>query len=319
MAAVSGEPKIAAVFASFNRREVALEAVGRLRAQTRPPDLVVVADNDSQDGSADALEALGWESLRVLRTGGNFGNAGAVRRAMDHAFELGAEAVWILDDDSWPRPGALAAMLADGWDDSLVLHPLQIDPATGRFTWPLQVVGADGGVSVISDERELPPGARVPSRGVWTGALVPRRVRETIGPVEEGLFIRGEDEEYPWRIERAGFREAAVRAAVMDHPGPQDLVEWRFLGRRLYLERGLSDWKLYYKVRNMVWLKRRQAGVAAALAMAGAYAAALLRFEGTGPMRTWMEAVAHGLEGRLGPRDKNATKRTPRVDPETER
>ena len=302
MAAVSGSPKIAAVFASFNRCEVALEAVRRLKAQTRPPELVVVADNDSQDGSAEALEAFGWESLRVLRTGGNFGNAGAVRRAMDHAFAAGADAVWILDDDSWPRPGALEAMLADGWDDALVLHPLQIDPATGRFTWPLQVVGPDGGVTLVSDEAGLPTGARVPSRGVWTGALVPRRVRERIGPVEDGLFIRGEDEEYPWRIERAGFREAAVRAAVMDHPGPKDLVEWRFLGRRLYLERGLSDWKLYYKVRNMVWLKKRQAGLPAALAMAAAYAAALLRFEGWRPLGTWAGAVAHGLRGRLGPR-----------------
>ena len=35
----------------------------------------------------------------------------SVRASMDLAFAEGADAVWILDDDSWPRADALAAML----------------------------------------------------------------------------------------------------------------------------------------------------------------------------------------------------------------
>ena len=69
----------------------------------------------------------------------NRGNAGGVEEAMEIAFAEEADAVWILDDDSWPRPEALAAMLAEPYDDALVLHPIQIDPANGRFTWPLQI------------------------------------------------------------------------------------------------------------------------------------------------------------------------------------
>ncbi len=292
--------KVAAIFASYNRKDVALECVARLRAQTRLPDLVVVGDNASGDGSPEALRATGWDRLEVLDTGDNLGNAGAVQMAMEHAFDRGCEAVWILDDDSWPRPNALEAMLRDPWDGRTLRHPLQEDPATGRFTWPLQLVDDDGAVTLVSSRDELPSGERLRSRGVWTGALVSRRIRQEAGPVKGDLFIRGEDEEYPWRIEQAGFESEAVTAAVLDHPGPRDLVSMNLFGKRLFLERGLADWKLYYKVRNMVWLKKCQGGAGTALAMALAYAWGIGREDGLHRLSLWWEAVRDGWAGRLG-------------------
>ncbi|MEP4077613.1 glycosyltransferase [Haloferula sp.] len=297
------DPKIAVVFASFNRREVALECVRRLRSQTRLPEMVVVGDNASEDGSAEALRDTGWSAVEVIDTGGNHGNAGAVQRAMDHAFSQGADAVWILDDDSWPRADALEAMVGEGFDPEVVIHPLQEDPKTGRFTWPLQVVGGDGTVTHVDCAESLPEGSRIRSRGVWTGAMISRRIRDAVGPVNAELFIRGEDEEYPWRIEQAGFKTLAVPAAVMDHPGPEDLVSWSFLGKSLFLERGLSDWKLHYKVRNMVWLKRQQKGSVAAFVMALAYAGGIVRTEGLKRLPVWWRAVVDGWRGRLGRKD----------------
>jgi GT2 family glycosyltransferase len=295
-------PKIAAVFATMNRSATALACVRALAAQTRPPEWVLVADNVSSDATVAELEALGALpcELQVLRMPENLGNAGGVHAAMEAGFAAGADAVWILDDDSWPRPDALAAMLAEPWDPAVLLHPLQEDPRTGKFTWPLQVVGEDGSVRLVDERKDLPPGGRVRSRGVWTGAMISKRIRDAAGPVMAELFIRGEDEEYPWRIERAGFRTEAVTAAVMDHPGPADLVCWRFLGRSLFLERGLADWKLYYKVRNMVWLKRRQAGMGGALAMALAYAACVAKVDGPQRLPLVGKAFWDGWRGKLG-------------------
>lgn len=297
---VSTGPKVAVVFASYNRRAMALECVRRLRAQTRQPERVIVGDNASKDGTREALAELGWERLEVLDLGDNLGNAGGVRAAMEHAFATGMDAVWILDDDSWPRPEALAAMLAEPWRDDVLLHPLQEDPASGRFTWPLQVVAEDGSVTLVNTRAELPAGTRVRSRGVWTGAMISKKIREVAGPVMGELFIRGEDEEYPWRIEQAGFETYAVTGAVMDHPGPADLVRWRLLGRSLFLERGLSDWKLHYKVRNMVWLKRRQSGAFGALAMALAYALCVASVDGVGRLPLVWKAFRDGWRGKLG-------------------
>ncbi|MEI7912272.1 MAG: glycosyltransferase [Verrucomicrobiota bacterium] len=293
---------IAVVFATMNRAATAVACVRALAAQTRPPEWVVVADNVSQDGTAEQLEALQSLPFELLvhRMKANRGNAGGVEEAMELAFGQGADGVWILDDDSWPRSEALAALLEKPWDPSVVRHALQIDPRTGRFTWPLQVADGAGGWCLINSLDELPPGACVRSRIVWTGALVPREVRASVGPVNGELFIRGEDEEYPWRIERGGFRQEAVRGAVLDHPGPANLCEWRIFGKSLFFERGLADWKLYYKVRNMVWLKRHQAGDWRAVSMAAAYAIAAIIIDGPKRLPLLVRAITDGWKGRLG-------------------
>ncbi len=295
------QPKIAAVFATMDRGHVAVACVKALAAQIVPPWRVIVADNRSSDGTADSLQALADLpfGFTVLRMPENEGNAGGVRAAMDLAFAEGADAVWILDDDSWPRPDALAAMLAEPYDDSVILHPIQIDPASGKFTWPLQIKD-NGKWKLAFSIAEMPQGKRTQSRGVWTGALVSRKIREAIGPVRGELFIRGEDEEYPWRMERAGFTHAAVHAAILDHPGPQNLEMMRFFGKRLFFEKGLPDWKLHYKVRNMVWLKRQQSGGAKPILTALAYAYAALRFDGPSRLPLVGKASLEGWQGKLG-------------------
>jgi GT2 family glycosyltransferase len=294
--------KIAAVLATMNRAETAKACVLALARQTRPPELVVVADNCSTDDTVEVLENLADLPFKLVvrRMPENRGNAGGVEEAMDQAFAEGADAVWILDDDSWPRAAALAAMLEGRWNPDIVRHALQVDPRTGKFTWPLQIEDGRGGWHLVWSERELPDGPRLRSRISWTGTLVPREVRDAVGPVRGDLFIRGEDEEYPWRIEQAGFQQEAVCGAVMDHPGPDDVVHWRFFGKSFFFERGLADWKLYYKVRNMVWLKRRQAGDLAAVKMAIAYSLAAVTLDGPQRIPLLRRAIRDGWSGTLG-------------------
>ena len=294
--------KIAAVFATMNRAETAKACVLALARQTRPPDLVVVADNCSTDDTVEVLENLADLPFKLLvrRMPENRGNAGGVEETMDQAFADGADAVWILDDDSWPRQAALAAMLEGPWDPRMVRHPLQIDPDTDRFTWPLQITDGMGGWRLAWSEQDLPEGPRVRSRITWTGALLPKEVREIVGPVNGDLFIRGEDEEYPWRIEQAGFPQEAICGAVMDHPGPKNVVHWQLFGKSFFFERGLADWKLYYKVRNMVWLKRQQIGNLRAIQMAATYAFAATLIDGPRRIPLLCRAIRDGWNGHLG-------------------
>ncbi len=294
--------KVAAVFATMDRARTAAACVMALAKQSRPPERVMVADNVSSDDTVEVLESLAELPFKLVvhRMPENQGNAGGVKAVMDLAFAEGADAVWILDDDSWPRENALEALLEGEWNPHVVRHALQVDPKTGRFTWPLLIEDGAVGWQLVWDEGAFPEGPRVKSRITWTGALLPREVREAVGPVNGELFIRGEDEEYPWRIEQAGFSQEAIRGAVMDHPGPENLIQWRFLGKNFFFERGLADWKLYYKVRNMVWLKRQQSGDFRAVAMALAYTAACTFLDGPSRIPLLCKAIRHGWTGRLG-------------------
>lgn len=298
----------------MNRSAVAVECVRRLLQQTRPPERVIVADNASGDDTVAAVEATGVACpgvVEVLRLPENLGNAGGVEAALQRAFASGADAAWILDDDSWPQPDALAALLAPSWRDDVVRHCLQLQPGTRTFTWPMDLCRPDGGWLTCDGLDDLPAGNLLPSRASWTGALLPRRVREAVGPVETGLFIRGEDEDYPRRIVAAGFRFEAVCAARLDHPGPERFVRWSLLGRKLYLEPGLAEAKLYYKVRNMIWIKRREGGLAGALAMAGSYALGLAKVDEMNARRwrVFRLALADALAGRLGKLDEKRLNR----------
>jgi rhamnopyranosyl-N-acetylglucosaminyl-diphospho-decaprenol beta-1,3/1,4-galactofuranosyltransferase len=298
---MSDSLKIAAVFATMNRAETARKCVLALARQTRPPELVVVADNCSTDDTAGSLERLADLPFQLVvhRMPENRGNAGGVETVMDLAFAEGADAVWILDDDSWPRDAALEALLEGPWDPRTVRHALQVDPKTKSFTWPMWVDGGSGWKLVFAPV-ELPEGDLIPSKSSWTGALIPKQIRKQVGPVNGALFIRGEDEEYPWRIGREGYAFAAIRGAVMDHPGPDDLIHWYLLGKHFFFERGLPDWKLHYKIRNMVWLKRRQSGAIRALSMAFIYTIAVIGMDRGLRVGLVWKAARDGWLGKLG-------------------
>ena len=295
-------PKVAAIFATMNRSTTAVACVRALAAQTRPPELVAVADNVSTDETVERLEAmrdLPFE-LIIHRMNENSGNAGGAQKAMDLAFEKGADAVWILDDDSWPRPEALAALVKEPWDPKVVRHSLQIDPGTGKFTWPLQITDDAQGWKMVDSTDALPDSDFIKSRIIWTGALVSREVRQKVGAVNGALFIRGEDEEYPLRIEDSGFTQAAARHSILDHPGPADIIRWKFFGKHLFFEPALANWKLYYKIRNMVWLKKKYSGSVHAFAMGLAYLVATAKFDGLHRVPLVIEAAVDGWRARLG-------------------
>jgi GT2 family glycosyltransferase len=102
---------VTAVVVTYNRRELLLESLAALHTQSRPPDEVIVVDNASADGSADAVRS-GYPSVRLAELTRNTGGAGGFAYGTALALAGGADLVWLMDDDTVPQPGALAAMLA---------------------------------------------------------------------------------------------------------------------------------------------------------------------------------------------------------------
>ena len=100
------EDRVGVVMITFDRREEALRSVGRLLALPERP-CVVVVDNGSSDGTAEALrDTYGHDPhLDVVALDHN---AGAVGRNLGVA-RVRAPYVAFCDDDTWWEPGSLAA------------------------------------------------------------------------------------------------------------------------------------------------------------------------------------------------------------------
>jgi glycosyltransferase involved in cell wall biosynthesis len=116
-------PTIAVVIPTYERRSLVLEALASVLAQTRPADEIVVVDDGSTDGTADAIAQECGERVRVVVQ--ENGGAGAARHAA--IGQCRSDWIALLDDDDLWLPHHLATI------DSLVAaHPEAVLATTER-------------------------------------------------------------------------------------------------------------------------------------------------------------------------------------------
>ncbi len=97
--------RVVAVIPAYNEARTIHEVAAATRGLV---DLVVVVDDGSVDGTADALP----EAIRVIRHPRNRGKAAALVSGFEAALDAGAERVVTLDGDGQHRPSDLPALLA---------------------------------------------------------------------------------------------------------------------------------------------------------------------------------------------------------------
>ncbi len=293
----------------MNRSATALTCLKKLAAQTQRPTRVIVVNNHSADDTLEVLRSFQRKNERLLRIidlGENLGNAGGMQIAMVEAFAEGAGAIWILDDDSWPENDALEKLLEGTVSTDTVRASRVIVPETGDLSWPVQV-RANGSWQLLEGGDPLPDTEPFSIRRSWLGSLIPMEVYDAVGPVNGELFLRGEDEDYPRRIERKGFPVYLFPASILHHPPSGRLHRWSVFGQEVVLESDLRGDKLYYRLRNTWWLEKQNSSGARAVLDALTYGVAFLKWRK--PLRQWVpiwwEAFWDAMTNRLGPRGRD--------------
>jgi dolichyl-phosphate beta-glucosyltransferase len=92
-------PKLSVVIPCFNESERILPTLAAMAVHVSELGLdweLLISDDGSSDGTADLVEALGWQNLRVLRHA-NTGKGGAVRRGV---LEARGEMILFADADN---------------------------------------------------------------------------------------------------------------------------------------------------------------------------------------------------------------------------
>jgi len=300
-------PRIAAVFATMNRSPVAAECLRKLADQTVPPSKLFVTDNASTDDTCEVLESVASTCtlpFELIRSGENLGNSGGVKLAVERAFSQGYDAVWILDDDSWPQPTAFERLVDPDGPPEGIRTSVVLAPDSTELSWPSEIISTEGSWRNPVRFESLPVAPWVRTRRSWLGALIPRDVYLHVGPINPDFFLRGEDEDYPRALESAGYPFWMATGSILNHPVAGPLVSLALGENKLCLEKNLGGDKLYYRIRNMLWIKRKESGPFISSALAIGYCLLIVRwFRPLLPsLGVFVEAVVHASQDRLGKR-----------------
>ena len=99
---------IIAIIVTYNRKEKLLNCINALFKQKGGSPDILVIDNDSEDGTREALsELVEAEKIIYKNTGRNLGGAGGFELGVREAVTMGYKYLWLMDDDSIPKKKAL--------------------------------------------------------------------------------------------------------------------------------------------------------------------------------------------------------------------
>ncbi len=226
-------PTLSVLIVAWNSREELSRTLPALLPELADGDELIVVDNDSDDGTPEAVLELAPRA-RVVRTGGNLGFA---RGCNSGAAEASGELLVILNPDAAPLPG-FGAAIRRPWLQS-----------RGWAAWQALVANA-GGTRVNSWGNPVHftgivwagghgrPIAAVPPAGEVTalsGAClaIPLRTWREVGGFPERFFLYHEDVDLSLRLRLRGGTLGIEPAAAVDHDYEFGAREhkWRWLER----------------------------------------------------------------------------------------
>lgn len=218
------DDRITVVVITHNRRTELLHTLDRLAKLPEKP-LVIVTDNGSTDGTAEAVARL-HPGVRLLRPGRNLGAVGrnlAVR-------EVDTPYVAFCDDDTWWEPGSLSRAA-----DVLDRHP-------GLASVTARILVEPGGTEdpIVEELRSSPvpgpPWLPGPALGSFLAAATVMRVDafRAVGGFSTRLWLGGEEELLATDLAACGWWLAYLPELTIHHaPSPvRDATGRRVQGLR---------------------------------------------------------------------------------------
>ena len=294
----SNQHGIAVVLVTYNRPQLLLEALYALKHQTSAAALIIVVDNASDLETQSLLSST--SGIDVVRSQVNLGGAGGFALGLQRALELGAQWMWLMDDDAIPDTTALETL------------EMRIDSVPGRIGALCSTVMEFGAVATMHRryfdrnlglERAVNCSAyrfgcdpcRVDTAS-FVGFMVSAVAVRSVGLPDAAFFLSYDDTEYSLRLGRSGFDLWLIPQSVIVHKRSR-------LNRLRSTEFGA---KHYFNIRNRIVVKRLYCRVGYVGALNGAlFGLALwLRSPRRFSVRAWttlVRAITDGLSGRLGP------------------
>ncbi|MET0293862.1 MAG: glycosyltransferase family 2 protein [Phenylobacterium sp.] len=236
-------PQVSVILVVWNSGHTLARCLAALRAQTFTDFEVILSDNASPDGVAQAAAAAD-PSLRLLENGGNLGFAAGVNRAA--ALARGR---WLalLNPDAYAEPDWLEKLLAGAaaFEGVRCFASRQLMADDAQVLDGLGDVMAAAGFPFRGGYGCRDPGPTAPGEvfSACGGAmLIDRELFLSIGGLDERLFCYCEDVDLGYRLRLQGEPTVVLPEAVVHHEGSISSGGPR------------SDFAVFHGTRNRLWV-----------------------------------------------------------------
>jgi GT2 family glycosyltransferase len=211
-------PNVCVTLLNWNRWQDTIACLESLQKIDYLQCCIVVIDNGSTDDSVLRIRQR-FAKIEVIQLQQNLGFAGGCNVGIRHAFSLGVQYVWLLNNDTKVASSTLREMV----------EMAERDPKIGAvgsviydMSGPPHKIQAWGGgrvnlwfgrsfhctEEVSGDKLDYLTGASL---------LLRRKALEDIGLLDEGFFMYWEDADLCFRLKRAGWKLAVARESRIWH------------------------------------------------------------------------------------------------------
>ncbi|PPK65936.1 glycosyltransferase family 2 protein [Actinokineospora auranticolor] len=242
---------VVAVVVTRHRRALLADSLKVIAAQTRAPDHLVVVDNGPEDEPArDVVESCPLPTT-YLPSHRNLGGAGGFALGMLHALAMGADWLWLADDDGRPADENVLATLLDVAERRGLA---EVSPVVTNIDQPEKLAfplrrGLSWKRGTDQLGTEFLPGIA----SLFNGALFRADTLDVVGVPDYRLFFRGDEVEIHRRLVRSGLPFGTCLTAAYLHPDGSDEFK-PMLGGKLHAQDPDNAVKKYYTYRNRGYL-----------------------------------------------------------------
>ena len=179
----------------------------------------VVIDNGSTDDSVGHIRTQ-FPDIELIEAGSNLGFAAGCNAGITRALAMGADYVWLLNNDTTVAPSALQELVDKACSNP---HIGAVGSAIYFAEGPdrLQTWGGGKVNFWLGRSHTFVKPVRDDVVQFITGAslLLSRAAIEDVGGLDEGFFMYWEDADYCFRLRRAGWRLAVAGQSKVWHKG----------------------------------------------------------------------------------------------------
>ena len=242
---------VCAVVVTHRRPDELIKSLDIVTGQSRMIDHLIVVDNDASDRVREIVDSQPVATT-YLGSHRNLGGAGGFALGMLHALALGADWVWLADDDGRPRDSeVLATLLACAHKHGLaevspmvcaIDHPDRLAfPLRRGLVWRRRT----DELRTEGPGQDLLPGIA----SLFNGALFRAETIEAVGVPDIRLFVRGDEVDVHRRLVRSGLPFGTCLDTVYLHPYGSDEFK-PILGGRMHTQYPDDPVKRFFTYRN---------------------------------------------------------------------